>query len=140
MRLIKYSENLINFASDVKSTPARGRELIKGHFTRVILSPRARQGEVCDPREFCAATPHPKGWKSKERQGGGRGWAQTHRHTAGHWRSAGQEAKPASKILSVRRQRWRKEKRKPPDRDTDKKAELLLCLVTFSLCLFFTTL
>ena len=104
--LIKNNENLIEVRRDVKSPSARGRELIKGHITSVILSQREMQGIACDPRELCTATPHPTGWESKEKQGGGRGWTRTHRHAAGHQSSAGVEGNLASKTL------WRKE-RKP---------------------------
>lgn len=111
--LIEYSDNLVSVVGGAKSTSARGRELIKGRITSVFLSQRAKQGKVCDPRELCPVTPHPIAWKTKEKQGGGRGWTQTHRHAAGHQSSAGVEANPASEKVSGRRQCRRKEKRKP---------------------------
>lgn len=77
IRLIKYSENIVNVVSDVKRSSARGRALIKGHITSVILSQRGRQGEAGDPGQLCAVTHDPTGWQSKEKQGGGGGGGRT---------------------------------------------------------------
>lgn len=106
--LIKPSENLVN-VSNAKTISARERVLIKVDITITSVPER----KACDPRMPCAITTHPIGWKSKEKEVGGRGWAQTHIHTAGHLSSAEIEANPASKHTSGRRQCWTIEKRKP---------------------------
>lgn len=48
-----------------------------------IVSQTEMQGKRNDPLKLCPSAPHPMRWKNKQEQDGGRGWTQTHQHTAG---------------------------------------------------------